>query len=68
MAKTVEELKAAIREYAETNHINWQSVSVTIVVGELGESDDFERLLVTADCRLPLPVPLPQHSSSREGA
>ena len=43
---SAEELKTAVREYANENFPGWRSASITIIVGEIGNDDDWERLLV----------------------
>lgn len=41
-----EELKAAVRAYADKHTPGWRSVAVDIRIGERGEFEEHERLLV----------------------
>lgn len=44
--RTAEDLKRMMREYAEDNCPGWESAAAEIRSGELGEAEDFERLLI----------------------
>lgn len=67
MAKTAEELKAEVREYFDLHLPGWKAATVAGRVGELGEENLIERLLILPSSDQPQ-VPPPQEKASPPGA
>lgn len=65
MAKTAEELKAEVRDYADANFPSWRSATISIRIGDIGD-DIGERLLVIASPPGQAPRSFPQPSLSSE--